>query len=173
MAAAGVTAVLAHTLLRGSGPSASTAVAELRSYRLDTLDGLLARTGVELDKAVTSDGGGALKVVAAAPTTIRLVETGPLEVEGARLVYQAKLRSEGLDGTAYLEMWCRFPAMGEFFSRGLDRPLTGTTDWTAAETPFFLDAGQRPDNVSLNLVIKGKGTVWIDDIRLLRAPLAR
>ena len=154
------------------------AVAELKSYPLDSLDGVLTRSGVELDKAVSSDGGGSLKVVAARvagnghpPITIRLFETGPLEVENARLTYQARLRSEGLEGTAYLEMWCRFPGLGEFFSRGLDRPLTWTTDWTSVETPFFLEKGQKPDNVSLNLVIKGKGTVWIDDLRLLKAPL--
>jgi len=50
-------------------------------------------------------------------------------------------------------------------------PLTGTTDWTTEETPFFLRKGENPDNVKLNLVINGKGTAWIDDIRLLKGPL--
>jgi hypothetical protein len=71
-------------------------------------------------------------------------------------------------------MWCHFPGQGEFFSRGPARALTGltgTTDWTLVETPFVLKQGQKPDNVRLNLVITGKGTVWIDDIRLLRGPL--
>ena len=52
-------------------------------------------------------------------------------------------------------------------------PLSGTTDWTTRETPFFLQKGENPDNVRMNLVINGKGTVWIDDIRLLMAPLDR
>ncbi|MCH7556135.1 MAG: hypothetical protein IIB56_01620 [Planctomycetes bacterium] len=50
-------------------------------------------------------------------------------------------------------------------------PLTGTTDWTTEKIPFLLKKGQNPDNVKLNLVIDGKGTVWIDDIRLLKGPL--
>jgi hypothetical protein len=50
-------------------------------------------------------------------------------------------------------------------------PLTGTTDWTTAETPFLLKRGENPDNVKLNLVIDGKGTVWIDDIRLMNGTL--
>jgi hypothetical protein len=50
-------------------------------------------------------------------------------------------------------------------------PLTGTTNWTTEETPFFLKKGENPDIVKLNLVINGKGTAWIDDIRLLKAPL--
>jgi len=140
-------------------------------YPLDSLEGVITKSGVELDKAVSSDGGGSLKIVATGPTVVRLFETGPLDVDNARLIYQAKLRTEGVEGSVYLEMWCRFPGLGESFSRGLDRPLSGTTDWATAETPFFLKEGQKPDNVRLNLVINGKGTVWIDDIHLLKGPL--
>lgn len=38
-------------------------------------------------------------------------------------------------------------------------------------SPFFLQKGENPDNVKLNLVIKGKGTAWIDDIRVMQGPL--
>ncbi len=38
-------------------------------------------------------------------------------------------------------------------------------------TPFLLQQGQKPDLIRLNLVVKGKGRVWIDDVRLLRRPL--
>jgi hypothetical protein len=105
------------------------------------------------------------------PTVIRLFETGDIDVENARLIYQARVRTEDVEGKVYLEMWCHFPGKGDFFSRGLQTPLTGTTEWTTEETPFFLKKGENPDNVKLNLVIKGKGTAWIDDIRLLKAPL--
>ena len=63
---------------------------------------------------------------------------------------------------------CHFPGKGEFFSRGLQNSLTGTTQWVTMETPFFLKKGETPDYVRLNLVINGKGTAWIDEIRLLR-----
>jgi hypothetical protein len=45
-------------------------------------------------------------------------------------------------------------------------------DWVTQETPFFLKPGENPDNVKLNLVIEGKGTVWIDDISLVKGPLS-
>ncbi len=76
-----------------------------------------------------------------------------------------------MEGQVFLEMWCHFAGKGEFFSRGLQAPLTGTTDWTTEETPFFLKKGENPDNVKLNVVINGKGTAWVDDVKLLRAPL--
>ena len=75
-----------------------------------------------------------------------------------------------MDGQVYLEMLCHFPDRGEIFSRGIQSPLASTTDWTTVETPFFLKRGERPDFVKLNLVINGKGTVWIDDVRLFKGP---
>jgi hypothetical protein len=68
-------------------------------------------------------------------------------------------------------MWVRFPGKGEFFSRGLNRPMTGTMSWLTISTPFFLQEGQKPDLIRLNLVVSGSGRVWIDDVRLLRRPL--
>ena len=149
----------------------STEVVELKMFPVDNLEGIITQSGVEIDKAVSSDGNGSLKITATEPTVVRLFETGDIDVENARLIYRAKVRTENVDGKVYLEMWCNFPGKGEFFSRGLQTPLTGTTDWTAEETPFFLKKGENPDNVKLNLIIDGKGTAWIDDIRLMKGPL--
>jgi hypothetical protein len=151
---------------------ASQEIVELKSFPLDSLDGLITKSGVQIDPGVSRDGKGSLKVTAMEPTVVRLFELGDLDVENARLVYQAKLRTEGVEGKVYLEMWCHFPGKGEFFSRGLQSPLTGTTEWAAEETPFFLKKGENPDNVKLNLVLDGKGTVWIDEIKLLKGPLS-
>jgi hypothetical protein len=144
---------------------------ELKSFPLDSTEGVLTQSGVTIDKQISSDGNGSLRIEATEPTTVRLFETGDIDMEDARLIYQARVRTEGFEGQAYLEMWCHIAGLGDFFSRGLDRPLTGNTDWVTEETPFLLKKGQNPDNVKLNLVIKGKGTVWIDDIRLLKGPL--
>jgi hypothetical protein len=146
-------------------------VVELKRFAIDSLEGIITQSGVEFDKEVSSDGKGSLKIVAKEPTVVRLFELGDIDVENARLIYQAKVRTEGVEGQVFLEMWCHFPGKGEFFSRGLQTPLTGTTNWTTEETPFFLKKGENPDNVKLNLVINGKGTAWIDDIRVLKGPL--
>jgi len=147
-------------------------VTELKQFPLNSLEGVLTQSGVEMDNAISSDSQGSLKITAVEPTTVRLFEVGDIDIENVRLIYQAKLRTEEVQGQVYLEMWCHFPGKGEFFSRGLQSPLTGTTDWTTEETPFFLKKGDNPDNVKLNLVINGKGTAWIDDIRLVAGPLA-
>lgn len=150
---------------------ASQRVVELKHFPLNSLEGIITQSGVEIDKNVSSDGKGSLKITALEPSTVRLFEVRDIEVENARLIFQARVRTEGVTGQVFLEMWCHFPGKGEFFSRGLQTPLTGTSDWTTEETPFFLKAGEKPDYVKLNLVINGKGTAWIDDIHLLKGPL--
>lgn len=105
--------------------------------------------------------------------TIRLFEVPDPGAEQCMLIYRAKLKTEGLDGQAYLEMWCRFPGKGEFFSRGLQNPVSGSNNWGSYETPFFLKKGEKPDLVKLNLVVKGTGKVWIKDVELLKASLPK
>jgi hypothetical protein len=143
-----------------------------KAYPLDSLEGVLTQDA-ELDTHISADGNGSLRIQTDSPgkTVYRLFETGPIGKEDRMLIYSAKLRTEKLNGKAYLEMWCDFSGKGEFFSRGLQNPVTGTTDWTNVQTPFRLETGQMPANVKLNLVIEGAGTVWIDDIKLLLSPL--
>jgi hypothetical protein len=144
---------------------------ELKHYPLDDVSGLITQSDVLIDENVPSEGKGSLKATASQPRVVRLFETGDLGIDNARLIYRARLKTEDIKGQAYLEMWCHFPGKGEFFSRGLQNPLSGTNNWVTEEIPFLLQKGERPDNVKLNLVINGTGTVWIDDIRILRAPL--
>ena len=143
----------------------------LHRYPVDDLDGVLTRDGVAIDRAVTSDGNGSLRIQEAEPKIVHLYDLENVDVEDARLTYRAKLRTDKVDGPVFLEMWCRFPGLGEFFSRALQSPLSGTTEWTSQETHFFLREGQNPDLIKLNLVIGGSGTVWIDDIVVCESPL--
>lgn len=153
----------------------SRETATLKIYPMDSLAGLISQTDdrliLEIDPRISADGNGSLRIDAAAPATARLYEAGDLDVEEARLTYRAKLRTEGVTGKVYLEMLCHFPGGGEFYSRGLAAALSGSNSWVTVETPFFLEAGQNPDQIKLNLVFEGTGTVWIDDIHLIRGPV--
>jgi hypothetical protein len=163
-------AIMLAALLFSACGNKKAQIVELKNFPMDNLDGLIALSGVEIDKAISSDGNGSLKISAPDTTVVRLYEVRDIDIENARLIYQARIRCENLEGMAFLEMWCHFPGMGESFSRGLQTPITGTTDWTTAETPFFLKKGEKPDFVRLNFVVAGKGNAWIDDIKLLSAP---
>jgi hypothetical protein len=103
--------------------------------------------------------------------TIRLFEVPDPQAEQCQLTYRAKIKTEGLAGRAYLEMWCCLLGRGEFFSKGLHQTVSGTTDWASFEIPFFLKKGEKPDLIKLNLVVEGIGKVWLKDIELLKTPL--
>jgi hypothetical protein len=105
------------------------------------------------------------------PQTLRLFEVPNPGLDRCKVIYRAKLKTEGLVGRAYLEMWCQFPGLGEAFSRGLDNVVTGSNDWATFQTPFFLKAGEKPDLIRLNLVVEGTGKVLIKDVELSSGPL--
>lgn len=161
--------LLAATVLVVSCRLESAREEVLAHLAIDSAEELITRSGVETDTAITSDGGGAARIAATGPVTVRVAEIELPPVDDTRLTYRARLRTEGLEGRAYLEMWCAFPGQGEYFSRALHDPLSGSVGWVTQETPFFLEAGQRPSHVKLNLVIEGRGTVWLDDVVLARA----
>jgi hypothetical protein len=146
----------------------SSAYAEdLKKLNLD--DATAIGTTIQTDTQVKVEGKGSIKITTQWPTTICLGEVIGLNVENAKLVYKAKVKSD-LDGTAYLELQAHVGG-GQYFSRGIDNVVSQKTDWKVIQTPFFFQKGQRPDKVTLNLVINGKGTVWIDDIVLSKEPL--
>jgi hypothetical protein len=158
-------------LLAYAGCAAAAKPELLRKFPADSMEGVLTQTGVSFDSGTSTDGNGSLKIETSQPTTVRLFEVRDVTIENARLIFKARLKALNVTGQAYLEMWCVFPGLGEFFSRGLDSALTGTVDWTSQETPFFLQKGQAPGLIKLNVVVNGAGTVWIDDIQLTKGPL--
>ena len=151
-------------------PRAPSEEREVRHFPVNQA-GPTAIEMVFFDPRQSKDGGGSLVVNAREAVVVPLYSVTDLEVENAQLVYQAWLQTENLVGQAYLEMWCVFEGVGEFFSRGVAQAVTGTRTWVRVETPFFLEKGQKPSRVQLNLVVNGHGRVWIDDIRLLVRPL--
>ncbi len=103
--------------------------------------------------------------------TIRLFEIQDPDAEQCMLTYRATMKTEGLAGRVFLEMWCRLPGSEEFFSKGADQAVTSATDWASYEIPFYLKKGQRPDLIKLNLIIEGRGKVSMKDVELFKTPL--
>lgn len=140
---------------------------EVRKLPLD--DASVIGTTIQTDIQVKAEGKASIKITTQWPTTICLGEVAHMDIENAKLVYKAKVKSD-LDGTAFLEMWAHVGG-GQYFSRGMNDVVSRKSDWKMIQTPFLFQKGQRPEKVTLNLVINGKGTVWIDDIILSKEPL--
>lgn len=126
--------------------------------------------GVSIDFVADAgvDGGGALRIVNQNQTPVRvmLFEVDGLNAENSTLEYAAMLRSEGLTGMAYLEMWV-YLGENSYFSRGIDKHVAGTSQWLACDTPFFLnEPGAVADRAELGVALEGAGTVYIDNVVL-------
>jgi len=142
---------------------------ELKKMSLD--DASSASPKIEVDAKVKVEGASSLKITTRWPATVCLGEVAGPDVENAKLVYSAKVKTE-LEGagTAFLELWAHVGG-GQFFSKGVNDAVSQKSDWKTVQTPFMFQKGQKPEKVTLNLVINGKGTVWIDDIVLSKEPL--
>jgi serine/threonine protein kinase/tetratricopeptide (TPR) repeat protein len=129
--------------------------------RFQVSDALITKDGVNVD-------GDAWRIEAKENRVVRLFEVAEPGIEHCRILYRAKLKTESLVGRAYLEMWCRAPVGAEAFSKGLNCTVAGTTDWASYEIPFVFEKGESADLVKLNVVIEGKGTLWIKDVELVK-----
>lgn len=134
---------------------------------LDSPRSVAPQPGLAFDPDVSSDGRGAFRLVASGERTVAEIADVPIEAPKLpRLSYRARLRSEKLEGSAYLEMWVTVKDKGQFFSRALHSRLSGTNDWSTHEASFFLEEDQVPTRVKLNVVVEGTGTLWVDTVTL-------
>ncbi len=140
---------------------------DLKKMSLDDASFISPRT--QTDLTVKTEGKGSIKITTKWPTTIYLDEVTGLNIENTKLIYKADVKSD-LEGVAFLEMWAHIGG-SQYFSKGMNDPISGKSDWKLIQTPFIFQMGQKPDKITLNIVINGIGTVWIDNIVLSKEPL--
>lgn len=162
-----LTGMLATAMACHKGPGKP---ADLKVFSCESLDNLVQPDLVMLDNSVFTEGKGAIKVTTEVPMTIPLFNVPYPEAEGAKLIYRAKLKAERFGGDAYLQMVLEFPNGGRLTSQNYAKAIHGTSDWVTKETTASVRLGQKVSSASLNLVIAGQGTIWIDDVHLIRAP---
>ena len=93
-----------------------------------------------------------------------MAQLRPAAAEGV-LYYRGHLRSANLKGRAYFEIRCRFSDR-EPVAKGRDQAVSGTTEWVRQSIPIPLEKGKRAEDVALDVVVEGAGTVWVDNIAL-------
>ncbi len=117
-----------------------------------------------------------LRATASGPTSLHLVTIDHPPIAGPRYVVAGQVRYQGVEGQGYLEMWTVFPDGQRFFSRTLaaQGPLAalhGESNWRRFELPFDLSgASQVPSRLEINLVLPGRGAVWLGPIHLEQTP---
>ena len=110
------------------------------------------------------------------PKTFKLLALPQPGITSPSYAINGELKYEGVDGTGYLEMLNHFPEGKVYFTRTLSafgamRSIQGSSDWRVFSLPFYVrdESGwlaDRPVKLEMNLVLPGKGTVYIGPISL-------
>lgn len=110
----------------------------------------------------------------AQPTTVTVLTLERPPITAARYAIGGTVRYEGVEGTAFLEMWSVFPDGGRYFSRTLADVgplgrLTGSSGWRPFLLPFLNREGAPPPTTLIvNVVLPGRGAVHLSPLRLLQ-----
>jgi hypothetical protein len=90
----------------------------------------------------------------------------PDSVRGKRLRFRAMVRSELEEGFAGLWMRVDGPGAGDVlaFDNMSDRPIQGSTEWTAHE--IVLDVPVASSSVIFGILLSGRGQAWMDQVRI-------
>lgn len=107
----------------------------------------------------------------ASDATHRIAEIDKPVTSGKRYLVKGWIRYDHVEGDGFVEMWNHFGDQA-FFSRTLGESgpmgkVTGTSGWRVFILPFNPEEGMKPDRLEVNLVLPGKGTATITDVRLV------
>jgi len=152
----------------GRGP------AEVASFPVDGDQDIVDRGGenVVFDREESADGGGSLRAESTRPRTVHLYEVrNPRGLEGRLIVLTAQLKSVGIRGRAFPELWIHAAGRNEVQARNPAGVIVQTRNWTPVRIEYRCERGERPELLRVNLVIDGIGRAWIDDIHITSEPL--
>lgn len=113
------------------------------------------------------------------PLTVMIFSIDDPGISADQYRLEGNVSYEDVDGEGYLELLNYFPGRGPFFSRTVGntaatKALTGSSDWRGFLLPFFINdgSGMRPTKLEFNLVLPGKGTVYLGSVRLTQGAVA-
>ncbi len=133
------------------------------AWRADELQ-LPEATATNAVETILQNNGSVREIRVPHSMVLPLIELPSPGINGKTLIYSADLRTE-LDGRTYLEMLVTLDGQ-TYFSRGLHDALEGSSPWKTLQTPFYFQDDRQPDDIRLNLVVEGSGTLWVRDIKV-------
>lgn len=159
---------LLFLVLAGSSLFAQEALTFIAEEKCEAIPAVSSFLHVDQQQKV--EGSSSLRIDAKAPCRIPVAAFAGLDFDEFTLVTQAKIRTELESGSVVLETLIKAKG-GFYFSRALDKPLSGKNDWNDIQTFFHFKKGEKPEEIFVNLMVEGSGSVWIDAIKLQRKKL--
>jgi hypothetical protein len=152
---------------------ASSLAAATQRFTWDDLQkqGRISTGTVLAPEAGSSDRRLEIKRTAATPSTATVLTIERPQVTGPRYRLSGRVRYENVEGAGYLEMWNYFPGGGQYFSRTLAdagpmMKLQGSSGWRTFVLPFDATGAPPPTRLVVNVVLPGRGTVYLGSLEL-------
>ncbi len=143
---------------------------DIQTFNCDTLDGLLTEGVATVDAQNPAEGTGSLRFAVAQPVTLPIFEI-KLPGDGAKFTLAYKMKVKDFSGDAYGQMDVNYSSGGKQSLNNYQTAMGATTDWQQRELTYTVQRGQKVGSIVLSLILNGSGTVWLDDVHLIRAPL--
>jgi hypothetical protein len=143
-------------------------------FPVDSLEGVIDRGAEDVlfQPEESADGKGCLVFEAFKPRVVRLYEVAaPRNAAGRLIVLTARMKSVGVRGSAFPELWVHFADGRDVQASFPMKGLPQTRPWTELRAEYRCEPGEKPERLRVDAVIDGIGKAWIDDVRLTTEPL--
>ncbi len=164
-------AIVFVVLLLAAGCGGPEGPVQIGSFPLDDTTGLLgAGENVEIDADQSVDGGGSLHIFSEeGGMLVNLYELTPGEFAGDTVVLNVDMKCEMLGGSTFLDLWIFTADGAPRTARKLCKDISRTKDWQEVEIRVPLLPDEVPQKMRIALILKGRGHLWIDDLKLFSA----
>lgn len=151
----------------------ASAQATGRDFKWDELQKQGHRSAGTVLPPAPGSPGHQLKVESskATPSTLTVLTIDKPPIAGPRYMLRGQVRYDNVEGSGYLELWNYFPNGGQYFSRTLADQgpmgrLQGTSGWREFVLPFDATGAPPPTRLVMNVVLQGRGTVYLGPLQL-------
>jgi hypothetical protein len=151
----------------------ASAQATSRDFKWDELQKQGRRSAGTVLPPAPGSSSHQLKVESRTPTpsTVTVLTIDKPSIAGPRYVLRGQVRYDNIEGSGYLELWNYFPNGGQYFSRTLADQgpmgkLQGTSGWREFVLPFDATGAPPPTRLVMNVVLQGRGTVYLGPLQL-------
>lgn len=144
-------------------------------FKVNSLNRVISEHNLIMDNEISYDGLGSIRVESEDSATAYLFIVRDIKLKRVNLKWEAYCKSEDLEGKAFMEIgvqiysnsWRKYDT---FIYRG-DEFISKTTNWKKLKVEFLSTENRMISTVQLNLIVKGRGTVWIDQVKLTATPI--
>lgn len=144
-------------------------------FNANSLNRVISRHNLIMDNEISYDGLGSIRVESEDSVTAYLFVLRDIPLKRANLKWEAYCKSEDLVGKAFMEIGVQiYSKYGKkydtFIHRG-DEFISKTTNWEKLKIEFLNTENRTISTVQLNLIVKGRGKVWIDQVKFTAIPI--